>query len=132
MTTRDIQRVQHSRDVRSVGDRTTRFRQDRRTDRADALAEDGIPHAAPFATWLQQTKGSHRYGPVRDFRHSQIHRTIRQDAKVLGAGVGATPTGVTTSGPDPAKPATHERGALIRDVADFVPERWRSFWELFT
>ncbi len=98
----------------------------------DALAEDGIPHAAPFATWLQQTKGSHRYGPVRDFRHSQIHRTIRQDAKVLGAGVGATPTGVTTSGPDPAKPATHERGALIRDVADFVPERWRSFWELFT
>lgn len=85
----------------------------------------------PFDQWLRTTKGDARYAYLHHFRHSHIHHMIRQDATVQGAGVGVIPTVTVTVGADPRQPPTHERSALIQDLAEFVPERWQAFWPLF-
>jgi hypothetical protein len=102
--------------------------------------EAGIRIPEPLGGWIQSTAGSHRYAPLLAFRHAQIHRTMRQDARVVGGidtfaigtrAIGTSPTYVRYSvGADPANPPTHERGQLLADVAAFVPQRWQAFWPL--
>jgi hypothetical protein len=99
-------------------------------------AKVAIP--APFGDWLQHTYGSHQYKPIEEFRHAHIHRTVREDAtvrtNVVRLGPDGTPLGVNvtrTVGANPARPPTHERRELLRQVAEFVPERWQAFWPLF-
>jgi hypothetical protein len=82
-----------------------------------------------FDGWLQKTKGDNRYSYLRAFRHSHIHRLIRQDASVVTYDFGMAR--LLTIGADPAKPTTHERSQLLEEVANFVPERWSSWWPLF-
>ena len=52
---------------------------------------------------------------------------IRQDATV---NVGDPALTSVTVGADPARPTTHEREALIEDVATFVLGRWTALWPL--
>jgi hypothetical protein len=85
----------------------------------------GVTVPAPLNLWLFDTRTDVRYGYLREFRHSQIHRMIRQDVVVSDVGVGAAPPAIVTVGSDPGHPATRGRGGLLRRVAEFVPERGR-------
>jgi len=93
-------------------------------------ADIGLTIPSKLQDWLNLTRGSHRYAPIKAFRDSQIHRIVRQDVTVGNTGLGRMATGITSVGADPAKPTTHDRAALVEEVADFVLERWTAFWAL--
>jgi hypothetical protein len=58
----------------------------------------GVAIPVPFSEWPQRTRGSHRYAPIEEFRHAQVHRLVRQDATIH---LGGTPRVTVRVGADP-------------------------------